>query len=349
MRGPGAGQASPFPSPRRQRTAGRTLSLFHWRQSCREPQVPKNLLRDIIRFTWIRATRTPWAPRGGLEVEEVEDEEIEVEEEEEPPPVLNYRAPPRESPLKPVTPVTPTVEPVASNETKEEAPRNAHRWGVLSGTTSSTPIRSAMAARQDDTLPATSRFVSLPSLKPRQPQPRSSSRHDGSNESSPPSKQLVNEKLPPLSGRGTPTSVLKNQLAAVAYGDGVAIVGTDATAGRSRPTDSSGAGSQQSSWGKGARPMIAMISTKISRKDLFPRELVARKKAGEEGPAPKKAQQLRKKSLDGRPVRSEVEELGATLEIGWRCITSQDKVARATALTGEIQDAQGRMGPIAGS
>ena len=131
-----------------------------------------------------------------FEVEEVEDEEIEVEEEEEPPPVLNYRAPPRESPLKPVTPVTPTVEPVASNETKEEAPRNAHRWGVLSGTTSSTPIRSTMAARQDDTLPATSRFVSLPSLKPRQPQPRSSSRHDGSNESSPPSKQLVNEKLP---------------------------------------------------------------------------------------------------------------------------------------------------------
>ena len=126
-------------------------------------------------------------------------------------------ASPRISP-KPVTPVTPTVEPVASNETKEEAPRNAHRWGVRSGTTSSSPKRSTMAARQDDTLPAPSRFVSLPSLIPRQPQPRSSNRQGGSNESSPPSKQLVNEKLPPLSSRGTPTSVLKNRLAAVAYG-----------------------------------------------------------------------------------------------------------------------------------
>ena len=236
-----------------------------------------------------------------FEVEEVEDEEIEVEEEEEPPPVLHYRAPPRESPLKPVTPVTPTVEPVASNETKEEAPRNAHRWGVLSGTTSSTPIRSAMAARQDDTLPAPSRFVSLPSLKPRQPQPRSSSRHDGSNESSPPSKQLVNEKLPPLSGRGTPTSVLKNQLAAVAYG---------AMASRSLapmpppvklpapPTAPREPGSQQ-----GVRAARVQQSTMIAneiyedfKKGFVPlRELVARKKAAE-----KKALPQRKPSSLGR-------------------------------------------------
>ena len=170
--------------------------------------------------------------------------------------MLNYRAPPRESPPKPVTPVTPTVEPVASNETKEEAPRNAHRWGVRSGTTSSSPKRSTMAARQDDTLPAPSRFVSLPSLIPRQPQPRSSNRQGGSNESSPPSKQLVNEKLPPLSSRGTPTSVLKNMVGCRGlWGDGVAIVETDATAGQAaRPTDiASGAGvSAGSSCGKGA-------------------------------------------------------------------------------------------------
>ena len=150
--------------------------------------------------------------------------------------------------------------------------------------------------------------------------------------------------------------MLKNQLAAVAYG---------AMASRSLaptpppvklpapPTAPREPGSQQ-----GVRAARVQQSTMIAndiyedfKKGFVPLRGIgsAEESCREEGPAPKKAQQLRKKSLDGRPVRSEVEELGATLEIGWRCITSQDKVARATALTGEIQDAQGRMGPIAGS
>ena len=236
-----------------------------------------------------------------FEVEEVEDEEIEVEEEEEPPPVLNYRAPPRESPPKPVTPVTPTVKPVASNETKEEAPRNAHRWGVRSGTTSSSPKRSTMAARQDDTLPAPSRFVSLPSLIPRQPQPRSSNRQGGSNESSPPSKQLVNEKLPPLSSRGTPTSVLKNRLAAVAYGAMASrsLKPTPPPAKLPAPPISPREPESQ----QGVRAARVQQSTMIAndiyedfKKGFVPlRELVARKKAAE-----KKALPQRKPSSLGR-------------------------------------------------
>ena len=154
-----------------------------------------------------------------VEVEEIEDEENEVEEEEEPPPVSTYRAPARESPPRPaVVPTPPTPEPVDWNQNNEEAPRNAHRRLVASEASSATPKPTAMASRQRETPPAPSRSVSLPSLKTRQPQPRSLGRQGGSNELSPPSKQLVNEKLPALPGTSTPTAAAKNRLAAVAYG-----------------------------------------------------------------------------------------------------------------------------------
>ena len=223
-----------------------------------------------------------------VEVEEIEDEENEVEEEEEPPPVSTYRVPARESPPRPaVVPTPPTPEPVDWNETNEEAPRNAHRRLVASEASSATPKPTAMASRQRETPPAPSRSVSLPSLKTRQPQPRSLGRQGGSNESSPPSKQLVNEKLPALPGTSTPTAAAKNRLAAVAYG---------AMASRSLvptptpvkppgpPTTPREPGSQQ-----GVRAARVQQSTVIAnavyedfKKGFVPlRELVARKKAAE--------------------------------------------------------------------
>ena len=223
-----------------------------------------------------------------VEVEEIEDEENEVEEEEEPPPVSTYRVPARESPPRPAVVLTPaTPEPVDWNQNNEEAPRNAHRRLVASEASSATPKPTAMASRQRETPPAPSRSVSLPSLKTRQPQPRSLGRQGGSNESSPPSKQLVNEKLPALPGTSTPTAAAKNRLAAVAYG---------AMASRSLvptptpvkppapPTTPREPGSQQ-----GVRAARVQQSTVIAnavyedfKKGFVPlRELVARKKAAE--------------------------------------------------------------------
>ena len=206
-------------------------------------------------------------------------------------------------------PTPPTPEPVDWNQTNQEAPRNAHRRLVASEASSATPKPTAMASRQRETPPAPSRSVSLPSLKTRQPQPRSLGRQGGSNESSPPSKQLVNEKLPALPGTIDPGPPRRR----TDWPPWLTVrwrrdrwVPTPTPVKPPAPTDdAAGAGfSTRGTCGEGT------AEHRHRKRGLrrFQEGVRAAEGAGgakesrrEEGPTPKEARINRTKSLDGRP------------------------------------------------